>query len=59
MGLFWGALRDRIRPQLATLVAPWFQGGSRAPKEGVILSHFGVSFGGISEYVLYDFLHEM
>ena len=58
MGLFWGALRDRIRAQLATLVAPWFQGGSRAQK-GVILSHFGVSFGGILEYVVYDFLHEM
>jgi len=51
MGLFWGALRDRIRAQLATLVAPWFQGGSRAPKRshfeslwGVFWRYFGVCF---------------
>ena len=40
-GSLWGTLRDQISAQLATLVAPWFQGGSRAPKR----SHFGSLWG--------------
>ena len=50
-GSLWGILRDQINAQLATLVAPWFQGGSRAPKRshfeslwGVFLRYFGVLF---------------
>ena len=50
-GSLWGTLRDQISAQLATLVAPWFQGGSRAPKRshfwslwGVFWEHFGFVF---------------
>ena len=50
-GSLLGTLRDQISAQLATLVAPWFQGGSRAPKRshfeslwGVFWRYFGVCF---------------
>ena len=32
MGSLWGALRRQISSHLGTLVAPWFQSGSKAPK---------------------------
>ena len=41
-GSLWGTLRDQISAQLATLVAPWFQGGSRAPKRSHFESLWGV-----------------
>ena len=50
-GSLLGTLRDQISAKLATLVAPWFQSGSQAPKRGhfeslwgVFLKYFGVFF---------------
>ena len=43
-GSLWGTLRDQISAQLATLVAPWFQGGSQAPKKEPLWVTWGCLF---------------
>ena len=62
-GSLLGTLRDQINAKLATLVAPWFQSGSQAPKRshfeslwGLFLKYFGVFF--VCFYMKYSFFFQ-